>query len=363
MPDQPYQAPADPNVGAEFGTESSLSNWVGDYATEMLGRGRALSEMPYQAWQGPLTAGPSPLQEQAFSGIAGLTLPDQFGQAGDMYSAVGQDAAAGGTYDPTVFSSSNMDTPNRWWGERNWTDQGVAESYMNPFIEQALNPQLDEIARQSEIQRQKDASRLTRAGAFGGSRQAIMDSERNDNMARLMNETVGAGYRDAYDRGARIFGSDMDRTARMFQSDADREASLYRDDQSRALEAQRLGEQSRQFGANFGQDALDQRLAAARGIQSLGQDNIANALKIASMQADAGDVQRNIMQQGIDADRAQFETERNYPYKQIQFMQSLLQGMPLQADTVNRGQASNLSNALGGAGGILQLLEILSNRE
>ena len=41
--------PPDPLAGKQTGTESSLSNWAGDYVTNMLGKGQALSETPYQA--------------------------------------------------------------------------------------------------------------------------------------------------------------------------------------------------------------------------------------------------------------------------------------------------------------------------
>ena len=68
-------APKDPMVGLETGRESSLSNWVGPYVTEMLGRGQALASEPYQAYTGPLTAGASNLQTQAFQGLACLTIP------------------------------------------------------------------------------------------------------------------------------------------------------------------------------------------------------------------------------------------------------------------------------------------------
>ena len=48
---------------------------------------------------------------------------------------------------------------------------------MNPYIQQALVPQIDELRRQAEISRMENAQRLTGAGAFGGTRQAIMDAE------------------------------------------------------------------------------------------------------------------------------------------------------------------------------------------
>ena len=40
---------ADPTVGQITGQESALSNYVGPYVTEMLGRGQALGSMGYQA--------------------------------------------------------------------------------------------------------------------------------------------------------------------------------------------------------------------------------------------------------------------------------------------------------------------------
>ena len=45
----------------------------------------------------------------------------------------------------------------------------------------------------------------------------------------------------------------------------------------------------------------------------------------------AGATQRNIEQEGITADYLQFMREREYPYEQLQFMQSMLQGLPISA--------------------------------
>jgi hypothetical protein len=58
----------DPLAGQQTGTESSLSNWAGQYVTDMLGKGQALGAAPYQAYTGPLTAGPSAAETAAFQG-------------------------------------------------------------------------------------------------------------------------------------------------------------------------------------------------------------------------------------------------------------------------------------------------------
>jgi len=264
-------APQDPIVGQQTGTESSLSTWAGPYVTEMLGRGAALADMPYEAYMGPLTAGESNLQQQAFQGLAGLTVPD------DM-----------GAYTPGSF-----------------TDEGVAETYMNPYLQQVLDPQLEELRRQAEISRVNQAGKLTRAGAFGGARQQLADSELTRNLLDKMAGVTGKTYADAFNRAQDQFNVE-----------------------------QKMGQQAQEYANRYGLEALGAQMRA-------------------------GDVQRGIEQEGITADRLQFEEERDYPYKQVQYMQSLLQGLPLQAQSYSYAQPSTLGNLGSSASGILKLLEIL----
>lgn len=262
----------DPLVGKQTGTESSLSNWAGPYVTEMLGRGQALASQPYQAYTGPLTAGPSNLQTQAFQGVAGLTIPTDQMQA----------------YTPQTF-----------------TAQGVAQQYMNPYLQAALQPQIDEARRQAEISRVQQAGQLTRAGAYGGGRQAIMESELNRNLMSQLSGITGKGYSDAYNLAAQQFNT----------------------------------EEARRQAAN--------QAAQQYGLAAL------------TKQAELGGVQRQIEQQGVEADVGQFKEERDYPYKQVQYMQSLLQGLPLAAQSYTYSQPSALSEMLSGAGGIRDLYNII----
>ena len=259
-------------VGKQTGTESSLSNYVGPYVTDMLGKGEALADMPYEAYTGPLTAGESDLQTDAFTGLANLTVPTD-----DM-----------GGFTPGSF-----------------TDEGVAAKFMNPYIMAALQPQIDEAKRQANIQRIEDAGRLTRAGAFGGSRQAVMEAEGARGLLDRLAGITGAGYRDAFDKAMGQFNV----------------------------------EQGREQTA---QDALNEF-----GLTALGA------------QLKAGDIQRAIDAEGIAADKTQFEEERDYPYKQIQYMQSLLQGLPLAAQQYTYAQPSALSELLGGTSGIMTLYNSL----
>lgn len=247
----------DPTVGQKTGTESSLSTWAGDYVTGMLGKGQALANQPYQAYTGPLTAGTSNLQQQAFQGIGALQ----------------PTTAMGGSF----------------------TDTGVAQQYMNPYLQQALQPQIDEATRQFQIQQLANNARLTKAGAYGGTRGTLADLElQRANLANLANIT-GQGYRDAYNAAQQQFNTEQ------------------------------------QQGMNI----LDKQMAA-------------------------GQTQRGIASEGIAADLAQFEEERDFPYKQVQYQQSLLQGLPIAAQSYSYTEPSTLSNFLSSTGGIMQLYDLMS---
>ena len=62
--------------------------------------------------------------------------------------------------------------------------------------------------------------------------------------------------------------------------------------------------------------------------------------------------QRGIESEGVTADKMQFEEERDFPYKQVQYLQSLLQGLPIGSESYSYAEPSALSEILSGAGGI-----------
>jgi hypothetical protein len=254
------------NVGEDpivTGKESSLSNYVGPYVTEMLGKGAGLANEGYNAYMGPLTAGESDLQTQAFEGLGSLAFPTD-------------DMGVGG------------------YGNETFTGD-IAQQYMNPYLQASLDPQIAEARRQSEIDRVNNASRMTQAGSFGGSRQAVMDAQNQGNLQRNLAGITGRGYADAYSQAMNQFNTEQDR----------------------------------------GMTAQDKiNLYGMTGIGAL---------------ADMGAVQRGIEGEGITADRLQFEEERDFPYKQVQYMQSLLQGLPLASQSVNYEQPGFLQSLSTGA--------------
>jgi hypothetical protein len=256
---------------------STLSPWVGEYVTDALGQGAALADAPYQAYQGPLTAGPSNLQQQAFAGAS------EMAQTG---------------YNPAQFTGGLFNTQ-------------AASQYMNPYLQASLDPQLKELQRQYQINNMNNATQLTKSGAFGGSRQAVMGAENQRNMLDKTNQLVSQGYNTAYDKAMQQFNAD----------------------QTRNMDVQKANEASRQFGANFAGDSID-RLS------------------------NFGATDRAITSEGLAADRAQFEEQRDFAYKMPQYKLNLLQGLPIGADinTVNQDAISGLVSDVSGLGSLYQTL-------
>ena len=258
------------NAGGEVttGAESSISPYAGDYVVDMLGKGAAAADAPYQAYTGPLTAGASGLQEQAFRGVGSLQTPGAMG--GQGYQA--------GTF-----------------------DSAAQQQYMNPYLQGSLDPQLRENRREAEIQRIQDAGRLTKAGAFGGSRQAIMEAEGARNLLQSQADITGRGYDTAFQQAQKQFNTEQDR-----------------------------GMTAQDKTNKYGFDVL-------------------------TAQRNAGDTQRAIEAEGIAADKAQFEEERDYAKKQIQYQKSLLEGLPLESQSKQFMGPSDLAqlSAILGAGGSL----------
>ena len=82
-------------------------------------------------------------------------------------------------------------------------------------------------------------------------------------------------------------------------------------------------------------------MAAAGQAQRYGLD-------VLGAQRTGGAEQRAIEQQGIAADLAQFTEERDDPKRNLMFMQSLLQGLPLETQTYSSYEPSGLQSLSGG---------------
>lgn len=74
----------------------------------------------------------------------------------------------------------------------------AVQGYMNPYLQSALQPALQEVQRQYDITGTQQMGNAAKSGAFGGSREALMAAENQRNKNTAMNQIIGQGYNQAY---------------------------------------------------------------------------------------------------------------------------------------------------------------------
>jgi hypothetical protein len=267
----------------------------------MMGKAQALSNAPYQVYQGPMTAGESDLQNKMFQGLGGLSFPNQLGQSFSSSGAYQPPTMAPNTFANQPIGTGAGATPLGSTGTSGATGAtgttatpNIAQQYMNPYLQSVLQPQMEELRRQSQINAQPGLAKLTQAGGFGGGRQAIMESENNRNLLQAQNQAIGTGYSNAYDKAMQ------------------------------------------QFNTEQGQ-----------------------AKTLADLMGTAGAQQRGIEQEGVTADYNEFLAQRDYPQKQVQFLQSMLQGLPISTVSNVPQSQTGAQQAVGGMASVYQMLQNL----
>ena len=248
------------------------------YLTDMLNRAWGLSKEGYTPYTGQRTAfettdpttgqvkaGYSPLEQKAFTGLGSL-----------------------GAYTPGQFNTGLGPV-------------GSVQDYMNPYLQNVVDIQAREARRQADISRNTEQARLAQAGAYGGSRQAIMEAERQRNLGTQIGDIQAKGLMAAFEQA---------------QKQRLGEATL-------GLEGQRLGEASRQFGAK-------------QDLETIGE------------QMKAGTIQRGIEQAPLDIGYKDWTESMNWPYKQLGFMSNMIGGMPIQAPAYSPPDSGFGSGVVGG---------------
>ena len=243
--------------GNQTGTESALSSYISPYVMDMLGKGMGIGDSQYEGYEG---------------------FGAQYDQDGNLIEAGDISAGASDLQMQAFASAAGMDTSGAGLGSFGNLTQEQLSGYMNPYLEGALAPQIRQAEETAKRQALENQARMTQAGSFGGSRQAIQEMLGARDLNQQLADIRATGYNEAFQQARDQFGKD------------------------------------RQFGL----DALQK-------------------------QAEFGQTARDIYQDAIDADKEAFEDARDFDSNKVQFMQSLLQGLPLQAQNYQYAQASDFA--------------------
>lgn len=288
-----------PPAPATSMSQTTIPEYAQPYVERMLGKAEAFTEAPYQAYGGERIAGFTPMQEQAFQNAADLGPARQLGLGTQMAGISGLQALGAGQ------NYQNMAT-----------DPYSMASYMSPYVENALAPQMREAARQSAMQGQMDQAKAVQQNAFGGSRSAIVEAERQRNLGQLQSDIYNKGLQSAYQQA----------------------------------------QQAQQFGSTLGLQGAQAAGQAAATMGQLGQTQFGQQKDIIAAQQAAGSQQQALQQQQLQQKYQDFLTQKAYPQQNLAFMSDILRGAPLGQQTQQQYTAaapSFASQALGlGAAGV-----------
>jgi hypothetical protein len=249
---------------------------------------------PYQQYQGERVAQFSPLQKQSFEGAQGMQPAYQLTGASGLAGLAGQ-RAMDTQYDPTNYQSQSI------------TGGNALQQYMSPYMQNVVDIQQREAQRNADIAAAQQQAQATKAGAFGGSRDAIMRAEAARNLAIQKGDIQATGLQNAYQQAMNQFNQE----------------------QQQRQQAAQLGEQSRQYGAGLGLQGLQTAMTGANTLNTIGQNQFTQGMDINKLQNTYGGQQQQQMNTILGNQYQDFLNRQNQPYKQLGFMSDIIRGAPL----------------------------------
>ncbi len=375
-------------------TSTSIPEYARPYAESMLGQTSALTNInnnPYQPYQGQQVASFSPLQNQGFASLADMQIAPQIAMGTDIakrasegamstaptalgYGAQGSLAGQAGQEIGTTgglgygSQAAGLAGANIGIGQQGMQagmgygqgaqNAGTVQGYMNPYLQASLQPQLAEMQRQYGISGAQGQSNATKAGAFGGSREALIFAENQRNKNIAMNQAIGQGYNTAYDvanknmQAAAALGMQGAGVGLAGLSGANQNYATGLQGVNTALAGTAQGMQGAQTGlqgVSGAQNAYGLGIQGANTLGSLGTAQYNQQMGIAQAQLGAGAQQQQYAQQQLNIPYQQYQEQLNYPYKQLAFQSDMMRGLPLSqsAQTIYQNTGSMVPQVLG----------------
>jgi hypothetical protein len=251
---------------------------------------------------------------------AGAVTPRLAGFSPDQIQAMDLARQGVGSYQPYLDAATQTATQVPQAGidmMSQGTQYGPLDRYMNPYIQNVIDPTMAEMLRQQEMQQDKLDAQAAAARAYGGSRHGVAEAEMEK-------------------------GHDMNRALMASQ--------LYHQGYTTAQAAQEAHRNRQlQGGANIGNLGLD----TARVQSGLGQLGQQMNLQDVSALGTTGGAQQQQLQKQYDINYNQWLDEYQDPFRRAAFTSDIIRGVPSSQSVQTAGvapQPSQLSQGIGALG-------------
>jgi hypothetical protein len=279
---------------------------------------------------GKSIAGFQPMQTQAQQGIANMQTPEQYGQAMGItgQGIMGQLGTAGQGVGLSGMGYQAADAGNQYAQQA--TNPYAMQAYMSPYMQNVVDIQQREAQRQGDIASTGRNAQAVQAGAFGGSRQAVMDAEAARNLATQKGDIQAQGLQSAFQQAqqAQQYGAGL------------------------GLQGMQAGMQGVGAGIGAQQAGYGQAMSGAQNLANLGQQQLGAQQGIYNLQNTTGAQQQALEQQKVNQAIQDYSNAQQYPLMQLGTMSNMIRGLPMQAQTTQQYVAAPnpVTQAIGAAG-------------
>ena len=359
---------ADPVQKQEVTTyTTNLPAYAQPFYEALMKRAEAESKRDYEGYPFERIAEFTPAQLQIQQQYMGLKAPGQVATGSGLAEAAGRGLLKAADYAPTQFRAQQVGLPQlmqyRMEGPGSFTAAGTANQYMSPYMQGVVDIQKQQAIRDAKQAQLAQDLGAARQGTYGGSRQLLAGLERERNLAQQLGQIQAAGSQSAFQQAQGQFNTEEQ--ARQNAAIQNLNAALgiqglgtqtgmqgMLANQQAALEAQRLAEQSKQFGASNQINAFSQAAQAGQTLGNLGQLQQNLDLSRLGAQSQAAAQQQALEQQRLDLDYGDFLRRQDYDWQQIGNLSNILRGVPVTPNTTatGYGQSPSLMSQIFGAG-------------
>lgn len=357
-------------------SEASLPAFQEAQFKELFGAAKGVAQQPFVPYTGPMVAGFSPDQLQQFQATRGMF---ESGMGYDPTKAL--QGMAQEQFRPTIQPVTGFQAPTIEATQapgaaqigpvytpqfKGLLSQDIG-AYQSPYQQQVIDLAMGDIQRQADIARGSAQDRAIRAGAFGGSRSAVLEAESQRPYAEQMARTAAGLRQSGFEQAQQAAQADLARQQQLGIFGAGQE-------QQRALQQAQFGQQAGIFGAELGQQRRMQQAQMEQQRQMGGLD-IAGRAALSQPQLEmqarqqragllgglqgqqvqglgllgqAGAQQQALQQRAIDAQRGEFQRALGYGPQQIGLLQAGM-GTPLISQTTTGQQKTGAGDVLGTA--------------
>lgn len=355
---------------------------------DLYSRAKGIAQQPFIPYTGPQVAGFNPDQLRQFQATRGMF---ESGQAYDPTKAL--QGMAQEQFKPTIQPVTGFQAPTIEATQapgaaqigpvstpqfRGLLSQDIG-AYQSPYQQQVIDLAMGDIQRQADIARGSAQDRAIRAGAFGGSRSALIESESQRPYAEQMAKTAAGLRQSGFEQAQQAAQADLVRQQQLGMFGSEQE-------QQRAVQQAQLGQQAGIFGAELGQQRNLQQAQMQQQRQMGGLDIAGRAaltqpqlemqargqqaallgglqgqqLRGLGLLGGIGQQQQGLQQAGIGASMGEFQRALQYPQQQFGLLSQAVTGIPGQTSTTtgyNPSSFERLQSGLNAYQGVSNLFQ------